>query len=149
MATNSETTKSKGFTKDEQQAMKDRARELRDEARISKNRAAGEGAALDAIKALSEPDKTLAKQIHELVTKTAPELFPKTWYGMPAYANKDGKVICFFQAAQKFEARYATLGFSDTSKLDEGNMWPTAFGLKQITSAEEKKIIELVKKAVG
>jgi uncharacterized protein YdhG (YjbR/CyaY superfamily) len=94
-------------------------------------------------------DKTMAKRIHAIVTASAPTLSPKTWYGMPAYANKDGKVVCFFQSAQKFEARYATFGFSDSANLDKGSMWPTSFALKQLTAADEKKIGELVKKAVS
>lgn len=140
------TTKDKGFTESEKSAMKDRARELKAEQRMNSDRVAGEKAVLDRIAKMPEPDRSMAKRIHGIVTETAPELMPKTWYGMPAYA-KDGKVLCFFQDAKKFEARYASLGFSDTANLDEGNMWPTSFALTKLTSAEEAKISALVKKA--
>jgi uncharacterized protein YdhG (YjbR/CyaY superfamily) len=129
--------------------MRARAKELAAEARSDKTKAEGEKEVIDAINKLSEPDKSMAKQIHELVKASAPELLPKTWYGMPAYANKDGKVVCFFQAAEKFKARYATFGFSDTAKLDEGNFWPTSYALKKLTPAEESEITILVKKAVS
>ena len=128
--------------------MKNRAKELVAEAKAKKNKAAGENLALEAIAALSEPDRSMAKRIHELITENAPDLWPKTWYGMPAYAKND-KVICFFQAAEKFKARYATLGFSDSAKLDEGSMWPTSFGLKELNDDVEKKIVKLVKQAIG
>ncbi|GAB4577631.1 MAG: DUF1801 domain-containing protein [Anaerolineales bacterium] len=144
----STTPKSKGFTDDEKAAMKARAQELKAEARANKDKAAGESLALAAIAAMDEPDRTMAARIHEIVKANAPELWPKTWYGMPAYA-RDGKVVCFFQSAQKFNARYATFGFNDTANLDEGAMWPTAFALKALTAVEEKKISELVKKAVS
>ncbi len=137
------------FSDFEKQAMRERAKELRAEAKMNKNRAEGEKA-IDAVIALmKEPDKSMAKRIHKLVTETAPQLFPKTWYSMPAYANADGKVVCFFQAGSKFEARYSTLGFNDSANLDDGNMWPTSFVLLKLTPVEEKRIIELVKKAVS
>lgn len=142
------TQKSKGFTDEEKAAMKARAQELKAEARAGKDRAAGESAVLAAIAAMPEPDRSMAKRLHEIVTASAPTLSPKTWYGMPAYANRDGKVVCFFQAASKFNARYATFGFNDTANLDEGAMWSTAFALKKLTTAEEAKIAALVKKAV-
>lgn len=148
MSTNTKTA-GDGFTADEKAAMKARAQELKAEARAGKDRAEGEKAILTAIDAMKEPDHSMAKRLHEIVTATAPALLPKTWYGMPAYANADGKVVCFFQAAQKFDARYATLGFNDSANLDEGVMWPTAFALKQLTAAEEAKIAALVKKAVS
>jgi uncharacterized protein YdhG (YjbR/CyaY superfamily) len=140
-------TSAEGFTAEERAAMKARAQELKAEARANKNRADGERDLLAAIAAMKGPDRTLAKRLHALITETAPDLWPKTWYGMPAYA-KDGKVVCFFQAAEKFNARYATLGFSDEANLDRGLMWPTSFALKELTASEETKIIALVKKAV-
>ena len=136
-----------GFTEEEQAAMKARARELKAEARADKKRAEGEQAVLDAIAEMSEPDRTMAMQVHEIVTANAPDLWPKTWYGMPAYA-KDGTVICFFQPAEKFKARYGTLGFNDGANLDEGAMWPTSFALKELTATEEERIAALVKKAM-
>ena len=138
-----------GFTDEEKAAMKARAQELKAEARASKNKAEGENAALAAIAAMQEPDRSMAARLHEIIKASAPALLPKTWYGMPAYANTDGKVVCFFQAAQKFNARYATFGFNDTANLDEGAMWPTSFALKELTAAEEAKIAKLVKKAVS
>lgn len=142
-------TKNTGtFSDFEVAAMKARAKELKAEARASKNRADGEKLILDAIAQMSDADKAIAKIVHELVTKTAPELFPKTWYGMPAYADKEGSVVCFFQAASKFKSRYSTLGFSDPAKLDDGNMWPTAFALVGISKSEEDQIVELVKQAI-
>jgi uncharacterized protein YdhG (YjbR/CyaY superfamily) len=137
----------KGFTAAEKAAMKERAKELKAEEKASKNRAAGEKAVLAAIKAMGKPDRVLAEKIHALVTTNAPNLWPKTWYGMPAY-TKDGKVVVFFQPAEKFEARYATLGFNDAANLDDGNLWSTSFAVKALTPAEEKKITALVKKAV-
>jgi len=134
---------SKGFTADERAAMRERAAELKAEA----NKADGEKILLAQIAKMPEPDRAMAKRIHAIVTAAAPALSPKTWYGMPAYA-KDGKVVCFFQDAHKFKARYATLGFSDQANLDEGSMWPTSFALKKLTAAEEAKIGALVKKAV-
>jgi uncharacterized protein YdhG (YjbR/CyaY superfamily) len=129
--------------------MKARAQELKAEARTDKNKAEGESAVLAAITAMKEPDRAMARQLHAIIKASAPALSPKTWYGMPAYADKDGKVVCFFQSAQKFNARYATLGFNDTANLDEGAMWPTSFALKKLTAAEEARISALVKKAVS
>lgn len=138
-----------GFTADEKAAMKARVQELKAEARAGKDRAEGEKAILAAINAMKDPtDRSIGKRIHEIVTAAAPILMPKTWYGMPAYADKDGKVICFFQAAGKFNVRYATFGFQPDAKLDEGNMWATSFALIKLTAAEEAKIVALVKKAV-
>jgi uncharacterized protein YdhG (YjbR/CyaY superfamily) len=122
---------------------------MKAEARASKDRAEGEKAILAAIGAMKEPDRSMAKRLHEIVTASAPSLLPKTWYGMPAYADKDGKVICFFQAAGKFNVRYATFSFQPDAKLDDGNMWASSFALIKLTAAEEKRIIALVKKAVG
>ncbi len=139
---------SKGFTEDERAAMKARARELKAEARASKNRAEGERDLLAAIAAMKEPDRAMAKRLHAIVEATAPALWPKTWYGMPAYAM-DGKVVCFFKSAEKFNSRYATFGFEEAANLDEGAMWPTSFALKELTAADEKKIAALVKKAVS
>jgi uncharacterized protein YdhG (YjbR/CyaY superfamily) len=139
---------SKGFTEDERAAMKARARELKAEARVGKNRAEGERDLLAAIAAMTEPDRAMAKRLHAIVEAVAPALWPKTWYGMPAYA-KDGKVVCFFKSAEKFNSRYATFGFEEAANLDEGAMWPTSFALKELTAADEKKIAALVKKAVS
>jgi uncharacterized protein YdhG (YjbR/CyaY superfamily) len=136
--------KSKGFTDEERAAMKERAQELKAEAR----KADGESAVLAKIAEMPEPDRAMGKRLHAIVKASAPALSPKTWYGMPAYA-KDGKVVCFFQSAQKFKSRYATFGFSDKANLDEGAMWPTSFALKELTAAEEAKIAALVKKAVS
>ena len=141
--------KSEGFTAEERAAIKERAREQRAEARASKNRAAGESAVLAKIAEMPEEDRVMAEQLHEVVKASAPALSPKTWYGMPAYADKDGKVVCFFQSAEKFGARYATLGFSDKANLDEGAMWSTSFALKELTAAEEARIGELVRRAAG
>jgi uncharacterized protein YdhG (YjbR/CyaY superfamily) len=141
--------KSKGFTDEERAAMRERAKELKAEERANKNRAAGESAVLAKIAEMPEPDRAMAERVHEIVKASAPDLSPKTWYGMPAYANKDGKVVCFFQSAQKFDARYATLGFSDAANLDEGAMWPASFALKELGAAEEARTGELVKRAVG
>jgi uncharacterized protein YdhG (YjbR/CyaY superfamily) len=139
------TTKSKGFTDEERAAMKERAQELKAEAR----RADGEKALLAKVAEMPEPDRAMAERLHAIVKASAPGLSPKTWYGMPAYANKDGKVVCYFTAASKFKSRYATFGFNDDANLDEGAMWPTSFALKKLTAAEEKKIGALVKKAVS
>jgi uncharacterized protein YdhG (YjbR/CyaY superfamily) len=147
--TKKDTQKSKGFTDEERAAMKERAKELKAEARANKNRAEGESDLLAKIAEMPEPERAMAKRLHAIVTASAPDLFPKTWYGMPAYANQDGKVVCFFQSADKFKSRYATLGFSDEANLDEGAMWPTSFALKELTAAEEAKIAALVKKAVS
>lgn len=140
--------KSKGFTDEERAAMKARAQELKAEARADKDRAEGESAALAAIAALQEPDRSMAMRLHEIIKVNAPALWPKTWYGMPAYA-RDGKVVCFFQSAQKFNARYATFGFNDTANLDEGALWPVAFALKELTADAEARITALVQKAVS
>jgi len=139
----------KGFTDDEKAAMRERAKELKAEARAGKDRAEGEKAVFAAIAAMKDlTDRSIGKRIHEIVTTAAPDLMPKTWYGMPAYANADGKVICFFQAASKFGVRYATFGFQPDAKLDDGNMWAASFALIKLTAEEEAKIIALVKKAV-
>ena len=140
--------KSEGFTDEERAAMKERAQELKAAARADKDKAEGESAVLAKIAEMPEPDRSMAQRIHEIVTANAPGLWPKTWYGMPAYA-RDGKIVCFFQSAEKFGARYATLGFNDTATLDEGVMWPTAFALKELNAAAEERIAALVKKAVG
>ena len=148
MSSKNDTQKSKRFTDDEQAAMKERAKELKAEARSNKDRAAGENDLLAKVAEMAEPDRAMAERLHAIITASAPILAPKTWYGMPAYA-KDGKIVCFFQSAQKFNTRYATLGFSDPARLDEGDMWPVAFALKKLTATEEAKISELVKKAVS
>src|SRR5215218_5197922 len=140
--------KSEGFTAEERAAMKERAKELKAEARANKNKAEGESDVLAKIAEMPEPERAMAKRLHEIIKASAPVLSPRLWYGMPAYA-KDGKVVCFFQSAQKFNTRYATLGFSDTANLDEGAMWPTAFALKELTATEEARIVALVKKAVS
>ncbi len=145
----STTKKSKGFTDEERAAMRERAKELRGEVRAKKDRAAGESDLLAKVSEMKGSDRAMAKRIHEIVKATAPDLFPKTWYGMPAYANDDGKVVCFFQSAAKFKARYATVGFNDSAKLDDGDMWPTAFALKKLSPTGEKKIAALVKKAAS
>ncbi len=134
--------KSKGFTTEEKAAMKERARELKAEA----NRAGEESAALAAIAAMKEPDRSMAKRLHALIKASG--LSAKTWYGMPAYANKDGKVICYFRDRLKFKERYAMLGFNDSANLDDGNMWPVAYALPELTSKDEARIAVLVKKAV-
>src|SRR5205807_5799044 len=133
-----------GITAEERAAMKELVQERKGQARGED----GESAVLGKIAEMPEPDRVMAERIHAIVKASAPSLAPKTWYGMPAYA-KDGKVVCFFQSAAKFKARYATFGFSDTANLDDGNMWPTSFALKELTSAEEKKIARLVKKAAS
>jgi len=148
-STNAKNKKFKGFTDEERAAMKERAQELLAEARANRDKAAGEKVLLAKIVQMPGPDRAQARRLHAIIKVSAPSLTPKTWYGMPAYANKDGKVVCFFQGADKFKARYATFGFNDTAKLDEGNMWPTTFALKKLTAAEEKKITALVKKAAG
>ncbi len=139
--------KASGFSDDERAAMKARAQELKAEERANRNRADGERDLLEAIAAMKGSDRAMAKRLHAIVTAAAPDLWPKTWYGMPAYA-KDGKVVCFFRAAAKFESRYATFGFNDLANLDQGAMWPVAFALKELTAAEEARIGTLVKKAV-
>ena len=144
--TNKSTTKkdkkSEGFTAEEKAAMKARAKEL-------KAAAEGEEAVLSALAAMSPDDRALGERIHAIVKETALDLTPKTWYGMPAYANKDGKVVCFFRNAEKFKERYAMLGFNDTADLDDGSMWPVAFALTKLTKADEARIAKLLKQAVS
>ena len=140
--------KSKGFTDEERAAVKERAQELKAEARANKNKADGESDVLAKIAEMPEPDRARAMRLHAIIKASVPALSPKTWYGMLAYA-KDGNIVCFFQSAQKFKTRYATFGFSDKANLDEGDMWPTAFALKELTAAEEARIAALVKKAVS
>ena len=140
--------KSKGFTDAERAAMKERAQELKAEARRDADKAAGESAVLAKIAEMPRSDRAMAKRLHAIIKASAPALSPKTWYGMPAYA-KDGKVVCFFQSAAKFDSRYATFGFSDEANLDKGAMWPTSFALKELTAADEARIGALVKKAVS
>lgn len=147
-STKSTTKKSKGFSEDEKAAMKERAKELKAEARADKDKAAGESAMQEAISKLEGKDRTMAKKIYEIIKANAPTLSPKTWYGMPAYADQDGKVVCFFTAASKFNARYATFGFNDVANLDDGAIWATSFALQEWTSDVESKIAALVKKAV-
>jgi uncharacterized protein YdhG (YjbR/CyaY superfamily) len=134
---------SKGFSDEERAAMKERAQEM------MVNKADGESAVLAKVAAMQGPDRAMGERLHAIIKASAPALSPKTWYGMPAYANKDGKVVCFFQSAQKFKTRYATFGFSDAANLDQGAMWPTTFALTKLTAAEEAKIAALVKKAVS
>ena len=139
---------SKGFTAEERAAMKERAKELKAEARRGKQKADGEADLLAKVAEMQESDRVMAERLHEIVKASAPDLWPKTWYGMPAYA-KDGKVLCFFQSAEKFGARYATLGFSDEANLDDGAMWPTSFALKKLTAKEKATIGKLLEKAVS
>jgi uncharacterized protein YdhG (YjbR/CyaY superfamily) len=146
--TTKKTTKHTGFSADERAAMKARAQELKAEARADKNRADGERDVKAAIAAMKGKDRALAERLHEIVTAVAPNLWPKTWYGFPAYA-KDGKVVCFFKSAAKFNSRYATFGFEEAANLDEGTMWTTSFALMDLTAADEKKIAALVKKAAS
>ena len=138
------TAKSSGFTAEERAAMKERARELK----AASNKADGERDVLEKIAEMPEPDRALAERLHQLITATAPSLVPRTWYGMPAY-TRDGKVVCYFKAAQKFNTRYAQLGFEDPAQLDDGAMWPTVFALTALTAAEEAQVRTLVQKAVG
>jgi uncharacterized protein YdhG (YjbR/CyaY superfamily) len=133
------------FSAEERAAMRERAAELKAEAR----KADGEKILLAKVKEMPPADRKMAERIHEIVKANAPDLSPKTWYGMPAYANKDGKVVIYFQDAAKFDSRYATFGFNDTAKLDDGEMWPTSFALKKLTAADEKRIAALVKKAIS
>ena len=137
--------KSTGFSAEERAAMKERAQELKAEAR----KADGESTLLAKVAEMKGSDRAMAKRLHEIVKATAPGLLPKTWYGMPAYANKEGKVVCYFQSAEKFNSRYATFGFSDEANIDDGAMWPTSFALKELTAADEAKIKKLVKRAVS
>ena len=140
--------RTEGFTAEERAAMKERAKELKAEARAQKDKAAGERDVLAKIAEMAEPDRALAERLHALITASAPDLSPKTWYGMPAYA-KDGTVVCYFTPAQKFNSRYATFGFTDVAHLDDGTMWPTAFALTALTAADEARIGALVKQAVS
>jgi uncharacterized protein YdhG (YjbR/CyaY superfamily) len=140
--------KYEGFTDEERGAMKERAKELKAAARPRGKKADEESAVLAKIAEMTESDRAMAERLHDVIKASAPALSPKLWYGMPAYA-KDGKVVCFFQSAQKFNARYATFGFNDTANLDEGAMWPTAFALMELTAADEERIAALVKKAVS
>ena len=144
-STTAKDKKSGGFTDEERAAMKERGQELKAEAR----RADGEKALLAKIAEMPEPDRAMAERLHAIITASAPDLSPKTWYGMPAYANKDGKVVCYFTAASKFKSRYATFGFNDDANLDEGTMWPTSFALTELTAADEARIAALVKQAVS
>jgi uncharacterized protein YdhG (YjbR/CyaY superfamily) len=143
---------SEGWTDEERGAMKERAKELKAEARrgarVDKDKADGERAVLAKIAEMPEPDRALAERLHAIIKASAPALSPKTWYGMPAYA-KDGEVVCYFQSADKFKSRYATFGFNDAANLDEGAMWPTSFALTELTAADEARIAALVKKAVS
>jgi uncharacterized protein YdhG (YjbR/CyaY superfamily) len=142
------TSTAKGFTADERAAMKERARELKAEARANQDREAGEADLLAKIAEMPKADRVLAERFHAIVTATAPDLMPKTWYGMPAYA-RDGKIVCFFKSADKFKMRYATIGFEESAHLDDGTMWQTSFAVTKLTPADEKKIAALVKKAVS
>ncbi len=141
------TKASEGFTAEERAAMKERARELKAESRANQDREAGERDLLAKIAEMPKADRVLAERFHAIVTANAPDLMPKTWYGMPAFA-RDGKIVCFFKSADKFKSRYATLGFEESANLDDGAMWPTSFALTKLTAADEKKIASLVKKAV-
>lgn len=149
MATKTATTGSDGFTAAERAAMKERAAELRAEGKKGAKKADGLQAVLDRIAEMAPADRALAERVHVVVTANAPELSPKTWYGMPAYANADGKVVIFFQDAGKFDYRYSTLGFQDTAHLDDGDMWPASYALRGWSPAVEKKVVELVRAAVS
>jgi len=140
----------KGFTNEERAAMQERAQELKAETRRGPRakKADGEADVLAKIAAMPDPDRAMAERLHAIVKASAPDLSPKTWYGMPAYANKDGNVVCFFQSAHRFKTRYATLGFSDKANLEEGTLWPVAFALKKLTAGDEARIAALVKQAV-
>ena len=142
--------KSKGFTDEERAAMREHAEELKAEGRRSgKGKADGESDLLSKVAQMQDPDRAMATRLHAIVRANAPGLSPKTWYGMPAYANEDGHVVCFFQSSQKFKTRYSTLGFSDKANLDEGTLWPTAFALKALTAEDEARIVALLRKAVS
>ena len=141
-STTKKSTKVKGFSDEEREAMKERAQELA-------GKGDGEKAVMAKITAMKGSDRTIAERLHTIIKESAPTLAPKTWYGMPAYANKAGKVVCFFQSTARFKTRYVTLGFSDTAALDDGAMWPVTFAITKLTAAEEAKIIALVKKAAG
>jgi uncharacterized protein YdhG (YjbR/CyaY superfamily) len=147
-STASANKKFKGFSDEERAAMRERAQELKAEARANRDKAAGERDVLAKIAEMPEPDRAMAERLHAIIKASAPALSPKTWYGMPAYA-KEGKVVCFFQSAQKFNSRYSTFGFQDAANLDEGAMWPTSFALTKLTPAEEAQLRALVKKAVS
>jgi uncharacterized protein YdhG (YjbR/CyaY superfamily) len=147
-AKRTETSTSAGFTADEKAAMKERAKELKAESRRDAERADGERDLLAKIAEMPKTDRVMAERIHALVTATAPDLSPKTWYGMPAYA-RDGKIVCFFKSADKFKSRYATFGFEEDAHLDDGNMWPTSYALTKLTPADEARIAAIVKKAVS
>jgi len=149
MSANDSTTESGGFTAQERAAMKAHAAELRAEGKQGAKKADGLQAVLDSIAAMAPEDRALAERVHVTVTATAPELSPKTWYGMPAYANTDGKIVVFFQNSGKFSYRYSTLGFQDTANLDDGDLWPVAYALRKWSAAVEKKVAELVKAAVS
>ncbi len=140
---------SEGFSAAEKAAMKERARELKALERIGKDRAKGEEALLEVVNKLPDTERKMCARLHTLISSAAPALLPRTWYGMPAYANEDGKVVLFFQPGSKFETRYTTLGFNDSAMLDDGNMWPASFALVKLSAAEEAKITKLVKKAIG
>ncbi len=141
-------TSNKGFTAEERAAMKERAKELKAEERANKSRVDGERDLLEKIAEMPEPERSMAKRLHEIITTHAPDLMPKTWYGMPAYA-RDGKVVCFFQSATKFDTRYATLGFNDSAALDDGELWPVSYAVRELTPEVEARIAEIVKKAVS
>jgi uncharacterized protein YdhG (YjbR/CyaY superfamily) len=145
----STTKKAKGFTDQERAAMKERAKELKAEARANKKKEEGERDVFAKIAEMPEPDRAMAERLHKIITESAPDLWPKTWYGMPAYARDGKEVVCFFQSAAKFNSQYATFGFSDKANLDEGAMWPTSFALKELTATEEARIVALVKKALS
>ncbi|HWH24589.1 MAG TPA: DUF1801 domain-containing protein [Candidatus Limnocylindria bacterium] len=142
-------TNKPGFSAEEKAAMKERARELKAEARASRDRSAGERDLLAKIAEMPDPDRSMAERLHAIITATAPELSPKTWYGMPAYANTDGKVVCYFTAASKFKERYSTFGFNASANLDEGTMWPTSFALTELSADAEERIAALVRQAVS
>jgi uncharacterized protein YdhG (YjbR/CyaY superfamily) len=148
-STTASRTTYEGFSAEERAAMRERAKELKAEARANRDRAAGERDVLAKIAEMPQPDRAMAEGLHALIKASAPGLSPKTWYGMPAYANKDGKVVCFFQSGQKYNSRYSTFGFQDAADLDQGTMWPTSWALTELTAADEKKIAALVKKAVS
>ncbi len=148
MATKSSSTKS-GFSDAEKAAMKERAKELKAEARAGDRRAKGEAAIREALAEMPDADRALAERIHEIVTTAAPQLFPKTWYGMPAWTTDDNKVVCFLKVASKFETRYATLGFEDAAAIDDGSMWPTSYAITKLTRDGERQVRELVTRAVG
>ncbi|HKJ26426.1 MAG TPA: hypothetical protein VJ965_02210 [Anaerolineales bacterium] len=153
MSSQKKTKKSSDFTEEEKAAMKERAKELKKEthrsAKKEKQREEGESDIMEKLAEMSETDRTMATRLHELLMETAPELMPRTWYGMPAYANEDGKVVCFFQAGEKFKTRYSSFGFSDSANLDEGDMWPVSYALKKLTPAVEARVVDLVKEALS